>query len=391
MNTSNLIPRNVRLIAINEMRQRYRSKAFRIGFAVMAVMIAVGATLPGLLSKDPKLETRQMAIVGADVPDIVRPLLVVKFDPVADRAKGVELVKSGKVVGLVTPTELIVRSGIDFEVDQLVQQLHVARVLGERAKANGVNDSQADALLKPISPLTITQLDKKDDVDSKAVGLASVTQVLLLLAISLFGTTVLNGVLQEKASRVVEVVLATVTTRQLLAGKLLGIGSFAVAQVIALSALGLVLVSRTSGTSLPTSTTPTIFTFIVCFLFGFAFYSALFAAAGALASRIEDAQSVATPVSLLLTAGYGVATAVSVSPNTLFAKIMTYVPPAAPSVVIARVASGRIHWWEMMLSALIMVLSIVVVVRFAARVYSGAALRIGAKVKLRDALRNAER
>jgi ABC-2 type transport system permease protein len=391
MNVNDLIPRNVRLIALNEMRQRYRSKAFRIGFAVMAVMIAAGATIPGLLSKNPKMEIRRLAIVGADLPDIVRPLLVVKLEPVTTREKGVELVRSGKVVGLVTPTELIVRSGIDFEVDQMVQQLHVSRVLGERSKANGVSDKQASALLTPISPLTIKKLNQENDVDGRDVGLASVTQVLLLLAISLFGTTVLNGVLQEKASRVVEVVLATVSTRQLLAGKLLGIGAFAVAQVLALSALGLVLASRGSGTKLPTSTTPTILTFFVCFLFGFAFYSALFAAAGALASRIEDAQSVATPVSLLLTAAYGIATAVSMAPNTPFAKIMTYVPPAAPSVVIARVASGRIEWWEMVLSAFIMALSIVLVVRFAARVYSGAALRIGAKVKLRDALRSADR
>ena len=386
----NLIPRNVRLIAINEIRQRLRSKAFRIGFLVMAAMIAAGAALPGILSKDPKQQTRRLAVIGADVPDIVRPLLIVKFEPVANRAKGVERVKSGKVVGLVTPTELIVRSRIDFEIDQLVQELHVSRVFEERAKANGVAEAQTEALLQPISPLTIKTIDKDDEVDSNAVALASVAQALLLLGISLFGTTVLNGVLQEKASRVVEVVLATVTTRQLLAGKLLGIGAFAVAQVLVLAALGLALAKTVSGANLPTSTTPTVLTFVGCFLFGFAFYSALFAAAGALASRIEDAQSVATPVSLLLTAAYGIATVVSMSPNTLLAKVTTYVPPAAPSVIIARVASGRIEWWEIALAALVMVLSIVLVVRFAARVYSGAALRIGAKVNLRDALRSAD-
>jgi ABC-2 type transport system permease protein len=146
-----------------------------------------------------------------------------------------------------------------------------------------------------------------------------------------------------------------------------------------------------SGAKLPTSTTSTILTFIFCFLFGFAFYSALFAAAGSLSSRIEDAQSVATPVSLLLTAGYGIATFISTSPNTTFARVMTFVPPFAPSVVIARVASGKIAWWELLVSAILMILSVVLVVQFAARVYSGAALRIGAKVKLRDAFRSGER
>ena len=158
-----------------------------------------------------------------------------------------------------------------------------------------------------------------------------------------------------------------------------------------LAVVGIGISSTVSGANVPASTVATILTFVVCFLFGFAFYASLFAAAGALASRIEDAQAVATPISLLLTVAYGVASIIAVMPGTLFAKIMTYIPPATPAVVIARVASDRIAWWEIVLAGLLMVVSVFGVVLFAARVYSGAALRIGAKVKLSDALRTRNR
>ncbi len=380
------LPRNVALIASNEIHQRFRSKAFRIGFAAMAVLVALAASLPGILAKDPKRETFMVATLGADIADVGQSFVTVKFQPVKTRREGLMLVNDRTVVALLTNNELIVKSGVDFRVGEIAEEVNAARVLRSRAAKNAVSTKAVQELLKPIAPLTFMRLDPGRNVDGKAVALGSITQVLLLMAISLFGSTVLNGVLQEKASRVVEVVLSTVTPRQLLAGKILGIGLFGFVQVVVLAVLGFALSSAISGTRVPVSTGPTIVTFVVCFLFGFAFYASLFAAAGALASRIEDAQAVATPISLLLTAAYGVASVITLMPNTLFAKVLTYVPPATPAVVIARVASGRIAWWELALAAVLMVVSVLGVVRFAARVYSGAALRIGAKVKLREAL-----
>jgi ABC-type Na+ efflux pump permease subunit len=97
------VHRNVRLIAVNEVRQRLRSKAFRVGFVVMALMVGAAAVLPGVLAKDSKRETRKVAIVGVDVPDIKRKLLVVEFQPVTKRSEGVLLLESKKVDVLVTP------------------------------------------------------------------------------------------------------------------------------------------------------------------------------------------------------------------------------------------------------------------------------------------------
>ncbi len=379
------------LIAANEVRQRWRSKAFRIGFGFMVLVVGMAAALPGLLAKDAKPETLTVATLGPDIPDVVDSLLTVKFRPVKTRADGLKLVRDRTVVALLAKTEVVVKSGLDNRVAAIAERINVDSVLRTRATDNAVEAVALTELLEPIEPLRFTRLDTRRNVDGGSAALGSLTQVLLLMAISLYGSTVLNGVLQEKTSRVVEVVLSTVTTRQLLAGKLLGIGFFGFAQVVVLAVVGIGISSTVSGANVPASTVATILTFVVCFLFGFAFYASLFAAAGALASRIEDAQAVATPISLLLTVAYGVASIIAVLPGTLFARIMTYIPPATPAVVIARVASDRIAWWEIVLAGLLMVVSVFGVVRFAARVYSGAALRIGAKVKLSDALRTSNR
>ncbi len=378
-------------IAANEVRQRWRSKAFRIGFGFMVLVVGMAAALPGLLAKDAKPETLTVATLGPDIPDVVDSLLTVKFRPVKTRADGLKLVRNRTVVALLAKTEVVVKSGLDNRVAAIAERINVDSVLRTRATDNAAEAVALTELLEPIEPLRFTRLDTRRNVDGGSAALGSLTQVLLLMAISLYGSTVLNGVLQEKTSRVVEVVLSTVTTQQLLAGKLLGIGFFGFVQVVVLAVVGIGISSAVSGANVPASTVATILTFVVCFLFGFAFYASLFAAAGALASRIEDAQAVATPISLLLTVAYGVASIIAVLPGTLFARIMTYIPPATPAVVIARVASDRIAWWEIALAGLLMVVSVFGVVRFAARVYSGAALRIGAKVKLSDALRTSNR
>ena len=181
------LPRNVALIASNEIHQRFRSKAFRIGFAAMAVLVALAASLPGILAKDPKRETFMVATLGADIADVGQSFVTVKFQPVKTRREGLMLVNDRTVVALLTNNELIVKSGVDFRVGEIAEEVNAARVLRSRAAKNAVSTKAVQELLKPIAPLTFMRLDPGRNVDGKAVALGSITQVLLLMAISLFG------------------------------------------------------------------------------------------------------------------------------------------------------------------------------------------------------------
>jgi ABC-2 type transport system permease protein len=189
---------------------------------------------------------------------------------------------------------------------------------------------------------------------------------------------------------VIEVLLATVRPIQLLTGKVLGIGLVAFAQASLIVVFSLVL-AKSVGSDLLHGTAPVVLvSTLVWLLLGYAFYCWVYAAAGSLAQRQDQVQSLAFPLSLPIIFGYVMAlTAVgSGSPSTLF-KVLAYLPPTAPFAMPVLVGLGAVTWWEFMASALISVVCTVGVARLATSIYKRAILRTGARVKLRDVVSSA--
>jgi ABC-2 type transport system permease protein len=205
--------------------------------------------------------------------------------------------------------------------------------------------------------------------------------------------TVAMGVVEEKSTRVVEVLLAAVRPVQLLAGKIVGIGLVGLLQLTIIGVIGLALATASGAITLPPDAAPTIASVLLWFLLGYAFYSSLFAVAGAIVSRQEELQNTATPLNLLMIASFFIAFSSSVSGggDTTLAKVSSFLPPVAPLIMPLRIAGGNAAPWEIALSLAIMLVSIVAVVLLAARLYEGAILRTGARVKLSDAWRSGRR
>ena len=128
--------------------------------------------------------------------------------------------------------------------------------------------------------------------------------VVLLLAITTYGNLVLTGVVEEKSSRVVEVLLARVPARNLLAGKVAGIGLLGLAQVGLTALVALAAVTAVDSVDVPAVRGAVLAWVVVWFVLGYALYATVYGALGSLASRTEDAQSVAGPVTVVLLAAY---------------------------------------------------------------------------------------
>ena len=126
------------------------------------------------------------------------------------------------------------------------------------------------------------------------------------------------------------------------------------------------------------------------FVLGYGFYSVLYGAGGSLVSRQEEAQSMTLPITALLLVAYFVALQTTRSPDSTTTLILSFVPPTAPMVMIVRVANGTVPWWQITLSILLMLATIYGMVQLAGRIYTGAVLRLGRRVKLRDAWRGGE-
>ena len=194
------------------------------------------------------------------------------------------------------------------------------------------------------------------------------------------------GVNEEKSSRVVELLLSAMSPRRLLTGKVVGIGLVGLLQV-ALLAVAAGATALVVGTDLPSGSTGTAAAYVVWFALAYALYCTLFAAAGSLTSRAEESQQAATPVYILLAIGYLAAFSAFQSPNGTLVTVLSFIPFSAPMVMPARAAIGSVSWIAIAISMLLTVAATVVTIRIAGRIYAGALLRFGPRVKLLDAFR----
>jgi ABC-2 type transport system permease protein len=280
---------------------------------------------------------------------------------------------------------------VDEQLGVLVQSASRTVRAQERLTAAGLDPAEVQSTLAP-SPLPVRSLEPVDEAQRSKRAIATVSIFLLYGQLIGYCFTVAMGVVEEKATRVVEVLLAAVRPVQLLAGKVLGLGLVGLLQLAVIGLVGLAVAIAVDAISLPAGAWGTIGSVLLWFLLGYAFYSSLFAVAGAIVSRQEELQNTATPLNLLMVGSFLVAFLGAASnPGSTLATVTSFLPPVAPLVMPLRIASGEAAAWQVALSVGIMLVSIVAVVLLAARLYEGAVLRTGARVKLRDAWTGARR
>lgn len=240
----------------------------------------------------------------------------------------------------------------------------------------------------PLDERVVAEPDPEDM--PRRVG-AEIGAILLYMAILIFGQFIMMGVMEEKQSRVVEVVLSKVKPERLLTGKILGIGLLGLIQLVAIGGaiLGAVLMLDIPGVSLPSLSLGLLSRTLFWFLLGFSLYAVLYGALGATVTRQEDAQGAAMLPVILLLPGYFISFTAIEDPDGLAAVIGSLVPFSAPIVMPVRAATGTVPVWQVALSIALVVLTTLIVIRLGARIYRGAVLSIGRKVKLREAFKAA--
>ncbi|MGD0704766.1 MAG: ABC transporter permease [Trebonia sp.] len=263
----------------------------------------------------------------------------------------------------------------------------VARTVGtaNAIAAAGLTTAQAAALATARSlPLTSLQ-PAGPGTTQRATSLIGLFLVFFLL--TQYNTWTLIGVLEEKSSRVVEVLLAAVPPARLLAGKVLGIGLAVFLQAGLAVVVALLLAHGVHSDVLHGTTTASIAATLAWLVLGYAFYSWVYASAGAMASRQDQVQSLAFPLGLPAIFGYIIALTTATSGNvSVFVHVLAYLPPTAPFVMPVLVGLGAVSWWQFTASALISVACTVGVARAAASIYRRAILQTGRRVRLREVL-----
>lgn len=389
------------LVAAREIRQRLRGRMFRFGTLAILAVVAAAIVIPVLNSGKP--HSQQVGVVGALAAPLRAAVVAgsssigatVRLVPEADVAAARTDLRSGRVgLAIVDAREILVSKAIGTADTSTTAQLvrAISRTLGvdEAFESAGLSAAQA-ARVAAARPLPVTSL-QPGPASGGARTASTVGLILVFLMLTQYLTWTLIGVMEEKSSRVVEVLLAAVRPVQLLGGKVLGIGLVVFAQAALVVAFALVL-AKAVGSDLLHGTVPVVLaSTLVWLVLGYAFYCWVYAAAGSMAERQDQVQSLAIPLSLPSIFGYiiALATVSSGSPSTFF-DVLAYLPPTAPFAMPVLVGLGAVTWWEFAASAALSVLCTVGVARLATSIYSRAILRTGRRVRFREIVPGAAR
>lgn len=354
------------MVAEREIMTQVRSKSFVISTAVLLVLVLAGIILTSVLGDRIGGGDTKVAVVPSTAA-VIADVDGLEAVDAADDAEARALVESEEVSAALLPDD-----AADNPLGVVVISLDSA--------PEGVLD--ALAVTPPFELL--------DDSGTSA-GLRYVVSflfgIVFFMAAMTFGSTIAQNTVQEKQSRIVEILLSSVPPRALLGGKILGNTVLAVGQIAAMAAVAVIGLVVTGQDDVLGLIGAPVAWFVLFFLVGFVLLAALFASAASLVSRVEDTGPVLTPVMMLVMIPYfGV---ILFNDNDLVLRIMSYVPFSAPVGMPVRLFVGDAAWWEPILSLVILAATAVAVTGIGAKIYSRSVLRTGRRVKLSEVLTKA--
>lgn len=374
------------LVARRERRERMHARSYRISTAVLVVAVACAVGIPalvgggksvakvGLVGADTNALAQTVRQAGAVLNESVRPI------PFAELTNARARLRAGDLDALYVAGREVL---IEQEPAQGASDAK-ARLAGAIAQLAGA-PSQATA--NGARPLPVRGLKAAPtSLSTRLTGLAVV--VLIYLLVFIYGQRITSSVVEEKSSRIVEVLLASVRPSQLLTGKVLGMGVTAFAQIAALLATFLVVAAVTGSNLLDGAALGVVLVGALWLVLGYALHCTAFAAAGSLITRESDASNVTFPVVLPLLLAYALSFgAIFSSSAGAFFKVLAYIPPTAPIASTTLYATGEAGLPQVAVSAVICLVATFATARLAAIIYERSILRTGARVRLREALR----
>jgi ABC-2 type transport system permease protein len=388
--------RSFYLIARREFLTRVRSRVYLIVTAVLVVALAGFIVLLALVNNR-STTTVQVGFVGAS-QTLAKPLaassgggVTIQTQTVPSLRSGEDQVRAGSLDVLVSgdPTAPLVEYKVQLDptvataLTSLVQDM----VFRQALAGSGVDPAGIEAKVAAAGFHGVT-LDPNAAQQSQRMVVGIFVAALLYVALAGYGSIVANGVVEEKANRIVEILLSTVRPRELLFGKVVGIGLVGFIQLVLLGAVGLVAVMKTQVISVPAVGVTAVLGGLLWFVLGFVFFALIYAAAGSMVSRQEEAAPVVAPIGILIIGSYLAFFWVEANPTNPIGTVLSLLPPFAPVLMSARMATGEAQAWQVVLAIVLMLAGIAGMNALAARIYSNSVLRIGTRVRLADAWRS---
>ncbi len=424
-----LLP-NAGIVARREYRDRTRSPLFLASTVVLmglALLVAIApiairyldrntVTRIVVVSDDPVLAARAVGVAdsllnippgGADPATYEKAFVI---DSSADAASAEAALRDGRVGGILVVQRL--PSGqidVVFRTDGQPSGERSQRI-GFAAIAIGIldwtaslpPDSQLGSFQNPnyrVDPINVptdggVPLDPQETASRAFLGIVFV--VLLFISVVIYGMWVATGVASEKSSRVMELMISAASPRQMLTGKVVGIGAAGLTQYVAIAVPALLVLAFqdriaqailgpawAEGAPLVGLTPSLLGGYGVFFLLGFTLFALIYAAMGSFVSRPDDLQTLSLPLSLVAMVGYLSAIVALSGGGGVWVTIASFLPPFSPFVMLARLMVGSVPSWQLALSIGLLMAAVLVVAVAATRMYAAGVLLYGQRPGLR--------
>lgn len=266
-------------------------------------------------------------------------------------------------------------------------------VIAHRLAGAGMDYDEVTGMVKRVD-LDTKMLKEGEEKEGEfdLLYLSSFAFIMILyMTILLWGVAVMRSIIEEKNNRVIEVLLSSLRATDLLGGKILGVGSVGLTQyaIWAVFAVGLSMygVSMGAFSQLSVFSVTTLFFFIVYYLLGFLFYSTLFASIGSVCNSDQEAQQLQTPVVMCLIFTLVIPMAIIQNPDGTFATIVSMIPFFAPIVMFMRINILTPPAWQIALSIAILIVSIFIAGKLAAKIFRVGILMYGKRPSLPEIIR----
>ncbi len=407
--------RSTLVIARRELYERIKSKWFVVMTLLGPIFMVALVVIPAVISVRGTSGARVEIIdksgqIGEPLAAKLRARdwIVTVVPPSTSDQTELDRIRDDKINGfLVIPENGLQQSQFIYRGDNassqnvgLILQTETAEVVFERrAAVQKLTPEQAKAMLAKVTVYPVHSTG--DATGSSGLGaffIAYILAFVLYMVITLYGVAVMRSVVQEKTSRVMEFLVAAVKPGALMAGKILGVGGAALIQLTVWLGIGaLALAYRDEllalfgihggGGALPPLELAEISVVLIYFILGYFFYSAMYAAVGAMVSSEQDTQQVQMPVTMLLVIGVMCLQVISNDPRGSTSAAMTMIPLWSPMLMPMRYVLGGATLGEVAISLGILLVSTVLVVRAAAKIYRIGVLMYGKRPSVRELIR----
>ena len=403
-------------IARWEFLEKVKTKAFIISLVITPLIIIMFSILPTLLTQKEDLRTKLIGVVDTSgiyfykLADELEQYKLDDFQPnyillnLADDKKPLKQLKVEadkdvtdiKIEGFL----FILNGGTDSleveyrseklggfkDVRRFEQKINKIRIQSE-LNARGIDPASVDFIQSGVNieQIKIEKSGKEGKQNFLVVFFSAFIFIMLLMMMVIYsGQLLVRSLIEEKSNRLIEILISSCTSEQLLAGKILGLSALGLTQIVIWSLIGITLVG---GAVIPPAAFDNILIMLVYFITGFIFYTTIFVGIGSIVTTEQEAQQMTTYISLILILPVVVAMPAIQNPESMMVKVMSYIPLTIPSIMLLRFKIAPVPLIDIIITLSIMFVSTIVTLKIAAKIFRIGILSYGKKPTIKELIR----